>query len=318
MKAHKISVICTTLNEQDTVSFLLEGLALQSYLPSEILFCDANSSDLTQKIITDFSDNNKHLNIKLLIKAGNRSVGRNLAIKASMNDLIAITDAGCVPEKKWLAELVHTFDQSKASVVAGYYKGLPKSPFEEAVVPYALVMPDRVNEADFLPATRSMMLKKEVWKQLGGFNEQLALNEDYPFAKKIQSLGIPTAFARRAVVGWIPRKNLREFERMISKFAQGDIEAGIIRPKVIFIFIRYLMLIVFLIVMMLVGSSNKVLPFLLTVFVLYSGWSIQKNIRYVKKGWYWLPVLQYVADYAVMKGSIKSVLNNSNNQFKNK
>lgn len=303
----KISVICTVYNEEATIKLLLSSLAKQTCQPFEVIICDGQSTDTTQKIIKDFAAQHPRLQIKLIEKKGNRSVGRNVAISAAQTDLIAITDAGCIPQDNWLEELLRKYEDTDAPVVAGYYKGLPQTSFEEAVVPYALVMPGRINEKTFLPATRSMLLEKEVWEGLGGFDEQLSLNEDYPFAKKIAASGYKIVFAKKAVVGWLPRKNLPEFVTMIARFAQGDAEAKILRPKVAFIFVRYFLLVLTFLIILYYSTWRSAVSFLLVLFVLYSLWAIEKNKKYVKNGWYWLPLLQYTADISVMLGTIKGV-----------
>ena len=66
-------------------------------------------------------------------------------------------------------------------------------------------MEDKIKE-EFLPATRSMAFRKEVWKKIGGFDENLSHNEDYAFANKIKKLGFKIKFVQDAVVNWIPRK----------------------------------------------------------------------------------------------------------------
>lgn len=303
-----VSVICTTYNEEHTIARLLDALKSQAHQPSEVIICDSQSKDNTQEIIKKFITANPSFKVILLSKQGNRSIGRNTAIAAAKSDLIAITDAGCIPEKYWLQELVKAYSQSNSEVIAGYYRGLPSNPFEEAVIPYVLVMPDRIDERTFLPATRSVLLEKKVWKALGGFDETLSLNEDYPFAKKLKGEGYHIAFAKNAVVGWLPRKNILEFITMIERFAQGDIEAKIFRPKVLFLFFRYLILLLVIIGMLFFASPKQIIALLLVFFVLYSIWAIEKNVKYTKNGWYWLPVLQYAADYAVIKGSLKGLL----------
>src|SRR3989338_5886573 len=49
-----------------------------------------------------------------------------------------------------------------------------------------------------------------------------------------------TPFKKEAVVVWIPRQNLGQATWMFLRFAVGDIQAGIIRPQVKKLFIRYL------------------------------------------------------------------------------
>jgi cellulose synthase/poly-beta-1,6-N-acetylglucosamine synthase-like glycosyltransferase len=239
--------------------------------------------------------------LKILQQPGNRSTGRNAGISAASNHIIAITDAGCVPQQNWLEQLVSVYLIKKPDVVAGYYRGRAETPFAEAVIPYALVMPDQIDAENFLPATRSMLLTKKIWQDAGGFDENLSDNEDFEFARRLRRVGAKIVFARQAVVDWLPRTSLGQFWQMIYRFARGDIFAGIIRPKVILIFVRYLLTAVILIFL-----PNLILASLL--LLLYLLWTIAKNFRFVPRGWYWLPVLQVVSDAAVMLGSLAGAL----------
>jgi glycosyltransferase involved in cell wall biosynthesis len=303
----KISVIVTVLNEEKTISFLLGSLLNQTLEPNEIIICDGDSTDDTAKLIKNYKTClPARQEIKLLIKKGNRSVCRNLAIKKAKNNWIAITDAGCIPDKNWLKNLAKKQLATNALIVAGYYKGLAKTNFEKAVIPYVLIMPNRINHDSFLPATRSMLINKKVWQNLRGFDEKLSLNEDYDFALKIKN-NYKIAFAKKAIVGWMPRKNLFDFTKMIFNFAKGDVQANIFRPKVILIFLRYFFGIILLSYSLI--SNNLFLILLLSSFlVLYILWSITKNYTHTKQGWFYLPILQIVSDLAVMTGSIMGLI----------
>jgi len=298
----QISLIITVLNEQETILDLLQALARQTKPADEIIIVDGGSTDDTPKIITDFFQKNPELKIKLIIEPQlNISQGRNLAIKKAKYPLIAITDAGCIPHPDWLEELLKTYQNNSAPVVAGFYEGASRSNFEQAVVPYVLVMPDRVNPDTFLPATRSMLMEKRIWDQLGGFCEDLTVSEDFAFAHQLKKYHIKIAFSAKAEVAWIPRKNLSEFSQMIFRFARGDIQAGIFRPKITLIFLRYWLGLITLI--WLWPRWLLILLFFTLGLSAYSYWSIKKNKKYVPQGWYWLPILQITADLAVMWGT---------------
>lgn len=300
-----VSVVVTVFNEIHTIERLLLALGAQTLLPNEVVIVDGGSTDGTHEKLLSVQ---KKYPFSLLLKQkkGNRSVGRNEALRMSSSEWIAVTDAGCIPQQNWLSELRNAVPSSemKEFVIAGYYFAQPKTPFEEAVIPYVLVMPDRVQKETFLPATRSMMFTKSVWEKVGGFNERLADNEDYAFAQKIKNAQIPILFAEKAKVMWIPRQNLRQFAWMIFRFARGDVFSGIYRPKVVFLFARY----AFGFALALFLFSLLQTHFALLIFALgfgtYLAWAVQKNLRYVKSGWYWLPVLQVVADVMVMSGSV--------------
>lgn len=306
MKQTKLSLITTVFNEQNTIIKFLQSVFEQSKLPDEIIIVDGGSTDNTLSEISKFKfpkiENTP--NIKILFKKGNRSIGRNEAIKNAKGEIILSSDAGNVLDKYWIENIIKPFNNKQVDVVAGYYKGVSKNIFQKSLIPYVLVMEDKINEKEFLPAARSMAFKKTIWKKAGGFDERLSHNEDYAFAHKLKAINAKIAFEKKAIVNWIPRKNLKEAFIMFFRFAFGDGESGILRDKVLLIFARctfylYLITLFFLIKSLLLLS-------LISIFsVAYILWSINKNYRYVKnpKAFIFLPILQIISDIAVLAGT---------------
>ena len=117
MENLRISVCITTFNEkEETIKELLTALNNQTLKPNEIIMIDAKNYDNCS-----------------------RSKGRNIAIKKAKNEIIAITDAGCVPHRDWLEKITkpHTevayLDHSRSGiVVAGGYKMVTSNHFQEA------------------------------------------------------------------------------------------------------------------------------------------------------------------------------------------
>ena len=92
---------------------------------------------------------------------------------------------------------------------------------------------------------------------------------------------------------------------MFFRFARGDMEALIFRPKVVLLFLRYF-LYGYLFFLNLLYKSIFLTIMLIVLLVLYLFWSIQKNYHYVQnaKAIFYLPLLQLTADVAVASGSI--------------
>lgn len=294
----KISVVITVLNEQKTILFLLKSLALQSKKPNEVIIVDGGSTNNTLSVIP-----NKKTKFELLKKMGNRAVGRNEGIRKASHEIIAITDAGCILDKHWLKEITDPFNSSDVEVVSGYYKIQANSVFEQCVGVYSLVMPKSIHSQEFLPSSRSMALRKNVWRQAGEFPEQSSLNEDYVFARKLQKLHKKICFAKNAIVYWAPRNNIKDTFFMFYQFARGDAQALLFRPKVAMIFLRYLLGIM---LFMSALRNHDVFLFIILLFMTYVGWSIFKNYTYIKR-WeaiYILPMLQLLSDIAVILGTI--------------
>ena len=104
-------------------------------------------------------------------------------------------------------------------------------------------------------------------------------------------------FCPEAIVDWLPRSNLKDFFKMIYRFARGDAQAGLRYPKMATVFLRYLIGLICLI--------SPIGPIgLMGLLGAYFAFAIGKNYRYVRHplAFFWLPVLQLTADLGVMAG----------------
>lgn len=305
MDKNAVALIVTVYNESETLLTFLQALKSQTYSPKEVIIVDGDSTDNTVEILHKFSKTWKPL--KVFVQPGNRSVGRNYAIAHTQCPLIAITDAGCSPHKNWLQEIILPFKNSDVQVVSGYYEGAYENIFEKSLLPFALVMPDKAGKSEFFPSTRSMALRRKVWLASGGFDRRLFHNEDYAYAHKLKWLGYNFTFAPKALVTWFPRKNLKSAAWMFMRFAIGDIQAGIIRPQVKNLFIRFFSFIFFL---FLAFQLPILLPVVLIALLVYCLIAIVKNFRYVRdiRAIYLLPLLQLTVDLSVIFGSVVGFL----------
>jgi glycosyltransferase involved in cell wall biosynthesis len=308
MKAKpKIALVVTTLNEEKNIDDFLTSVKKQSLSPDEFVVVDGGSVDKTVEKLKA-----SELKIKVYVEPGaNRAAGRNLGVNKSKSEIIAFADAGCILERTWLRQLTKPFFDSEVTVVAGYYRAKAGNVFEKCVAPFALVMPDKVNPKKFLPASRSMAIRKKVFKEAKGFPEDGPDNEDYVFAMRLKKLGVKIAFNEKAIVSWIPRSNLQSFFVMIYRFARGDATFGLRILKVTTVFLRYLF---FLSLLMISVAFSEFTWYFLGFFLVYLLWAILKNYRYVKEwqAFFWLPILQVTADLAVMMGTIKGIFGKLN------
>lgn len=305
--------IATVYNEESSIEKLLDSLKKQTMWPNEIIFVDGGSTDTTveklKKYILFFKD--KGVSMHILIRPGNRSIGRNEAIRQAHGEVILCSDAGCVLDEAWVEHMSKPFETMRVDVVAGYYQGLHDTIFQKSLIPYVLIMNDRVDPENFLPASRSMAIRKDVWKKAGGFPSQFSHNEDYVFAKKLKKMRVKVFFQKDAIVYWLPRKNIIDAYVMFFRFAYGDAEARIYRAKVLLIFFRYFILGI-LITSYSMTRSEFILLIIIALGVLYCGWAVKKNYKYVQKyqAIVILPLLQLVSDVAVMTGTILGSLRN--------
>lgn len=312
-----VSVIITVRNEEKTITPLLESLFGQTLQPGEVVITDAESTDDTLEKIQKFAQTHQQIPVNVFTVKGNRSIGRNAAIEAAKGELIAVTDAGCFPRHKWLESLVEEYGilQKNDPVVTGYAFGKVTSFFSEAAIPFFVPFRDKIDPKSYLPTTRSVLVSKKRWLEVGKFNEHFNTSEDYLFSKELIAQGIPIHFAEAAVVEWNPPQSYAQAAKLFFTFATTDIEGGVLRPKVAVLFGRYFLGVLFLTIFL------KTFPLIFSIFsvvlgiLLYSFWAMYKHRRYVKRVSIWQPILQFTADFAVMLGSLFGLFKLFKNKF---
>jgi len=295
-KQSSVSLIVTVRNEADNIRAFLESYLKQTVLAHELIIVDAGSTDRTAEIINSFTAAHPELNTSLFILPGSkRGQARNFASTKAKGELLAMTDAGCLLDCRWLQELLAEQMRSGAVAVGGWFQGLSKSKLQEAIVPYFLQLPRHLTAANFIPTSRSFLIAKKTFIKIGGFKETLELSEDYDLMLRLRRQQISWALAAKALVYWLPPSTLRQFLAKIAAFAISDIEAGIIRPKVLSLYLRYFIL-------FMIWLWNW--PLGLVVASTYLLWSIMKNYHNCPNSWYYLPLLQISTDAVVMTASL--------------
>lgn len=221
-----VALIVTVRNEEASVDALLDSLLEGSRPPDEIVVADGGSTDRTLERLRARSAAEPR--VRFLVAPGNRSVGRNAAVRAARAPLIACTDAGVRVERDWLQRITEPFRADPGvDVVAGFYRPDGETWFERAA---GVVSAPRLEEVDrdrFLPSTRSVAFRRSAWERVGGFDERWDHNEDTPFALSLKRAGFRFAFAPDAIVRWLPRGDLRSFWRQHRRFGYGDGESAV-------------------------------------------------------------------------------------------
>lgn len=226
MSREPVTVIATVRDEAAAVDTLLDSLMSGIRVPDEIVIADGGSTDGTYERLRERGAAN--LRLRAILAPGNRSVGRNAAVRASRHAVIACTDAGVEVAPEWLEELARRFEEDPSvDVVAGFYRPVGVTWFERAAGVVSAPSLSEVDLARFLPSTRSIAFRRTVFDRVGGFDESLAHNEDTPFALALKRAGCKFAFAPEAIVGWRPRGNMRAFMHQHRRFGFGDGESGV-------------------------------------------------------------------------------------------
>lgn len=238
----KISLICTVLNEGQSIDHLMNSLVAQTCQPDEMVFVDGGSRDNTVAVIQSYAD---RLPIRTIIEPGcNISRGRNLGIAAAGEDIIAVTDAGVVLESTWLEHLVRPLlEDATQQVSGGFFEADAHTTFEVAMGATVLPLVNEINPATFLPSSRSIAFRKSAWEAVGGYPEWLDYCEDLVFDFNLRDKFGSFAFAPKAIVHFRPRGSLRAFFKQYYLYARGDGKANLWRKRHAIRYVTYLVVI---------------------------------------------------------------------------
>lgn len=310
----KVSVVVTVFNEQRSAGQLIESLLSQTKKPDEIVIVDSGSKDKTVEIIKHFQKKDRR--IKLLVEKCSRARGRNLGIEIARNNIIAITDAGCIADENWLKRIIEPFRNKEVDFIAGFYEMVGETPFQKALSVFIGVTPNKF-DVNFLPSARSMAFRRGLWEGIGGFSERLENTaEDTDFNYKAIKFGAKIARVKNAIVYWKLPEKYKEAIEKIFNYAKGDAKAGIWwhptkklashNIKIFLILFRYF---VGLVGVILAFNYPLLWSFLILGLVFYTFWAFRK-VYLETKDWragLWGVVLQFSSDLAVMRGFLSGL-----------
>lgn len=223
-----VSVACTVLNERDDIDSLVESLMRQTLSPAEVIIVDGGSTDGTWERLEA-----ARLKYQTLVPIRDESCslqrcpgpiarGRNVGIAAATSDVVACADAGCTYHPDWLANLTAPIFAGNAEYcVGGSCVDLTSATvWDVASAPFFGVKlnPDAATKSC---TARSMAFRKELWRRVGGFPENVFLGEDTVFDSKVRKLVTP-AFAARAKAAYRPRHSFRSALRQMVSYSVTD------------------------------------------------------------------------------------------------
>jgi len=173
-----ISVIIPVYNEANTIySFLLYLHKMNSNNIMEFLVIDGGSTDGTQKIISEFSKKNEKF--KRIDSKKGRAIQMNIGATKSSGHILYFLHADSLPPEKYDKYIIEAIDHGSGS-------GCFRMKFDSAhwILKIAGWL-TQLNWKSCRGGDQSLFVDKDLFFEVGGYNEKLLIYEDNDLIYKL-------------------------------------------------------------------------------------------------------------------------------------
>lgn len=178
-----LSIIIPTLNEQKNIKNLLLLIKKGGFDGYEVIVADAGSTDKTVEIARN--------NNCIITKGGLPARGRNNGAKVARGNILLFLDADLkFSPKNFLKLTVDYFIKNDLSVAS-----FPVVPQKNNILMNPLTLnlfyniPQKALKKIFPMGAMGIMVKKDVFEKIKGFDESITLGEDHYFVQQAGKLG---------------------------------------------------------------------------------------------------------------------------------
>lgn len=233
--AEQITVIIPVKNEEPRIAACLKAVQAQTIEPHEILVVDGHSTDDTVTV-------SRSLGARVLHEDyGTRAGACQVGIEGALGDVIAFTDADCIPDSRWLEELF--LHLSSDTVGVGGRVMNEGELFWQHAIDLALDTPlgsaNSIQGRSYLTkryvrsisGCNSMYRKKELQKA-GGFRTDLVTAEDAELNSRLLRQG-NLLYVPDAIVHHQHQRGLRDFGRRMFEYGYGRAQARVLSAPVL-------------------------------------------------------------------------------------
>jgi glycosyltransferase involved in cell wall biosynthesis len=216
----RVSIIVPARNAEVEARRLLAALHAQTASTDsfEIIVVDDASSDATAEQVR--ADPLARL-IELPAAVGPYPA-RNVAARTARGDLLAFTDADCIPAPDWIEQGVAAFGPAEVDLIAGAIRiPLGDRPSAVSLVDAARHLNQELYFSRGYGATANMWVRRTVFEEIGGFNEQLLSGGDWEFGLRTREAGKKLEYVPAASVDHPPRARPSELVRKGYRIGLG-------------------------------------------------------------------------------------------------
>ena len=222
-----VSVIIPVYNDSERLKLCLEALENQTYSKElyEVIVVDNASEEDLKSVISQFSQAKYAYE-----KEPGSYVARNQGILIAKGDILAFTDADCIPDSDWIEKGVANLLTTPDCGLAG---GKIELFFKNPDKPTAVELFERI-ELNFsqkaklekyqFAMTANLFTFKSVIDKIGNFDSSLKSGGDRQWGQRVFAAGYKQVYAEDARVAHPARHTFPELHKRLTRLVGGGFD----------------------------------------------------------------------------------------------
>jgi succinoglycan biosynthesis protein ExoA len=231
-----VTVVIPAADEERSIGACLDSVRAQDYTRLQIVVVDGASTDQTVAIVREHQAQDPRVE---LVHNPQRAiaVSLNCAVENARGRWLVRVDAHSTIDPTYVRTAVERLREGGWGGVGGRKDAVGRTPAGRAI---AVAMSSRlgvgnstyhhgtcVQEVDHLPFGA---YPTDLVRRLGGWNPDLAANEDYEFDYRVRRSGNRLLFDPRMVIKWQCRESIGDLYRQYRRYGRGKADVARLHP----------------------------------------------------------------------------------------
>lgn len=233
----QVTVVVPARNEENHIENCLDSVLTGDHQNLQVLVIDGASTDSTADIVRAVASRDPRVQ---LIDNPDRliPVGLNRALAAATGRWMVRVDAHSTIPADYVRRAVNHLGTGKWGAVGGRKDGVGQTPAGHAI---AVAMASRfgvggstyhhgseLQEVEHVPFGAYPV---DLARQLGGWDEELAVNQDFEFDHRVRRSGHPILFDPAMKIRWHCRQTIGELYRQYHRYGRGKVIVMALHPR---------------------------------------------------------------------------------------
>ena len=231
-----VTVVIPARNEEASIGSCLDSVLAQDWTELQVLVIDGDSDDATAAVVSSYAERDPRVE---LLRNPRRLIptSLNLALRHAAGEWLVRIDAHAAVPTDYVRTAAEHLRTGRYGGVGGRKDGIGHTAAGKAI---AAVMASRfgVGGSTYHYGTTATEVEHVPFgaypvalaRELGGWDEQLRVNQDFEFDHRVRQAGHAILFDPALHIDWECRQSIGDFARQYHRYGGGKVHVIALHP----------------------------------------------------------------------------------------